>query len=198
MIQCLLGETDRQYLWVVLKHELVSSQEVLFGEELHVLTDVLHILYGVGLWWDRSSYRALTHLWHAYDALCHGSDSLKSASWQRVRPGSVTVPAPGSGTHWLRSSGFLHRSSAVDPESAASSYTGTLDEPPVQGKRLHFTSRLCVSSHMGMYEFLHSVCVCHHTLARVCVYVFLHVCGCVCVCASWPDESSGILHQWAW
>lgn len=62
MIQCLLGETDRQYLWVVLKHELVSSQEVLFGEELHVLTDVLHILYGVGLWWDRSSYRALTHL----------------------------------------------------------------------------------------------------------------------------------------
>lgn len=37
------------YLGVKLKHQLVSSQEVRFGEQLHVLTDVLHKLNRVRL-----------------------------------------------------------------------------------------------------------------------------------------------------
>ena len=37
------------YLRVILKHELVPSQEVVFGKQLHVLTDVLHKLDGIRL-----------------------------------------------------------------------------------------------------------------------------------------------------
>lgn len=37
------------HLGVVLEHELVSGQEVLFGKQLHVLADVLHKLDGIRL-----------------------------------------------------------------------------------------------------------------------------------------------------
>lgn len=41
--------TPPSYLWVVLEHELVSGQEVFFGEQLHVLADVFHKLNGISL-----------------------------------------------------------------------------------------------------------------------------------------------------
>lgn len=43
------GSGGSGYLQVVLEHELVSGQEVLFGEQLHVLTDVLNKLDGIRL-----------------------------------------------------------------------------------------------------------------------------------------------------
>lgn len=49
---------ESAHLWVVLEHELVSGQEVLLGEQLHVLADVLHKLHGVRLW-DRNSQNQL-------------------------------------------------------------------------------------------------------------------------------------------
>lgn len=83
------------YLLVVLKHELVSSQEVLFRKQLHVLTDVLHELDGIRL-------------------------SVETQTLQVSGSVCVTVcvcvsecaapPAPDSGTHWLLSSEFLRRS----------------------------------------------------------------------------------------
>lgn len=37
------------YVRLELEHQLISSQEVLLGEQLHVLANVLHVLYGVNL-----------------------------------------------------------------------------------------------------------------------------------------------------
>ena len=37
------------YIWAVLKHQLISCQEVVFREQLHVLADILDVLYRVNL-----------------------------------------------------------------------------------------------------------------------------------------------------
>lgn len=58
------------YLRVVLKHELVSGQEVLFREQLHVLTDVLHVLDGVGLQGHKNA-ESIQHT-HGCRFDCHG------------------------------------------------------------------------------------------------------------------------------
>lgn len=47
--RCALRGAGLGYLLVVLKHELVSGQEVVFRKQLHVLTDVLHKLDGIRL-----------------------------------------------------------------------------------------------------------------------------------------------------
>lgn len=37
------------YIWFELEHQLISGQEVFLGEQLHVLADVLDVLYRVNL-----------------------------------------------------------------------------------------------------------------------------------------------------
>lgn len=42
------------HFWFILKQQLISCQEVFFRKQLHVLTNVLHIVYGIDLTKQRS------------------------------------------------------------------------------------------------------------------------------------------------